>query len=39
MPDNVEFKSCGTTIRAHLYMPEGDGPFPHRRDGRRAGVM
>ena len=28
MRQDVEFKSCGTTIRAHLYMPEGDGPFP-----------
>src|SRR5277367_1567035 len=28
MPQNVEFKSCGTTIRAHLYMPDGYGPFP-----------
>ena len=28
MRQDVEFKSCGTTIRAHLYMPEGNGPFP-----------
>ena len=28
MRHDVEFKSCGTTVRAHLYMPEGAGPFP-----------
>ena len=28
MPEKVEFESCGTTIRADLYMPEGQGPFP-----------
>lgn len=28
MRQDVEFKSCGSTIRAHLYMPEGNGPFP-----------
>jgi predicted acyl esterase len=28
MRSDVEFKSCGTTIRAHLYLPEGEGPFP-----------
>lgn len=25
---NFEFKSCGTVLRAHLYMPAGAGPFP-----------
>lgn len=24
----VEFDSCGETIRADLYLPEGEGPFP-----------
>jgi pimeloyl-ACP methyl ester carboxylesterase len=28
MRQDVEFKSCGATTRAHLYMPEGAGPFP-----------
>jgi cephalosporin-C deacetylase-like acetyl esterase len=28
MPSNVEFKSSGITLRAHLYLPEGEGPFP-----------
>jgi predicted acyl esterase len=28
MPEKVEFESCGTTIRADLYVPEGEGPFP-----------
>jgi pimeloyl-ACP methyl ester carboxylesterase len=25
---DVEFTSDGTTLRGHLYLPEGDGPFP-----------
>jgi cephalosporin-C deacetylase-like acetyl esterase len=28
MKRDVEFKSCGITIKAHLYMPEGSGPHP-----------
>jgi cephalosporin-C deacetylase-like acetyl esterase len=28
MKRDVEFKSCGVTIKAHLYMPEGAGPHP-----------
>jgi predicted acyl esterase len=28
MPKDVEFKSSGITLRAHLYLPESDGPFP-----------
>ena len=28
MPEKVEFESCGITIRADLYVPEGQGPFP-----------
>ena len=28
MKKDVEFKSNGITLKAHLYMPEGDGPFP-----------
>ena len=28
MPDNIEFTSEGTTVRGHLYLPPGDGPFP-----------
>jgi predicted acyl esterase len=28
MRKDVEFKSSGITLRAHLYLPEGDGPFP-----------
>lgn len=27
-PLDVEFKSAGTTIRAHLYLPAGPGPHP-----------
>ncbi len=27
-PLDVEFKSLGTTIRAHLYLPTGPGPHP-----------
>ena len=27
-PLDVEFKSAGTTIRAHLYLPSGPGPHP-----------
>ena len=27
-PADVEFQSNGTTVRAHLYLPEGDGPHP-----------
>jgi dienelactone hydrolase len=27
-PQDVEFKSNGTTVRAHLYLPSGDGPHP-----------
>ena len=26
--EDVEFKSQGTTIRGHLYLPEGPGPHP-----------
>jgi len=25
---DVEFSSGGETVRGHLYLPEGDGPFP-----------
>jgi uncharacterized protein len=28
MPTEVEFQSGHETIRAHLYLPEGDGPHP-----------
>ena len=28
MRRDIEFKSCGIALRGHLYMPEGDGPFP-----------
>jgi len=28
MPRDVEFRSGGDTVRAHLYVPDGDGPFP-----------
>jgi pimeloyl-ACP methyl ester carboxylesterase len=28
MPTEVEFQSGGETVRAHLYLPEGDGPHP-----------
>lgn len=28
MRRDVEFQSGNETIRAHLYLPEGDGPFP-----------
>ena len=28
MPQDVEWKSNGTTVRAHLYLPSGDGPHP-----------
>src|SRR4051794_14061376 len=28
MPSEVEFQSGGETVRAHLYLPEGDGPHP-----------
>src|SRR6266567_3345856 len=28
MRRDVEFKSNGITLRAHLYLPEGTGPFP-----------
>ncbi|SFL49480.1 alpha/beta hydrolase [Geodermatophilus ruber] len=28
MPENFEFTSEGTTVRGHLYLPEGSGPFP-----------
>jgi predicted acyl esterase len=28
MRRDVEFKSCGVTLRGHLYVPEGAGPFP-----------
>lgn len=27
-PGDVEWKSVGTTVRAHLYLPEGRGPHP-----------
>ena len=28
MPQDVEFTSGGETVRGHLYVPEGQGPFP-----------
>lgn len=28
MRSDVEFASDGTTVRGHLYLPEGEGPFP-----------
>lgn len=28
MPHEVEFQSSGETVRAHLYLPEGEGPHP-----------
>jgi len=28
MRRDVEFKSSGITLKAHLYLPEGAGPFP-----------
>jgi len=28
MRRDVEFLSCGITLRGHLYLPEGSGPFP-----------
>ena len=28
MKRDIEFKSCGVTLRADLYMPEGPGPHP-----------
>lgn len=28
MPEDIEFTSEGTTVRGHLYLPPGDGPFP-----------
>ena len=28
MRRNVEFTSSGITLRGHLYLPEGSGPFP-----------
>ena len=28
MRRDVEFQSSGITLRAHLYLPQGDGPFP-----------
>jgi len=28
MRRDVEFKSSGITLRGHLYLPEGTGPFP-----------
>ena len=28
MRRDVEFKSSGITLRGHLYLPEGSGPFP-----------
>ena len=28
MPHDVQFTSEGVTVRGHLYLPEGDGPFP-----------
>ena len=28
MPEDVQFTSEGTTVRGHLYLPAGDGPFP-----------
>ena len=32
-PLDVEFPSCGTTIRAHLYLPAGPGPHPFSLGG------
>ncbi len=28
VPQDVEWKSEGTTVRAHLYLPSGEGPHP-----------
>jgi uncharacterized protein len=28
MPEDVQFSSEGTTVRGHLYLPPGEGPFP-----------
>ncbi len=28
MPEDIQFTSEGTTVRGHLYLPPGGGPFP-----------